>query len=799
MIRLRKLNITGFRGVLDTLPIDLGPQCQSIAIFGENATGKSSISDAVEWFYNDRVDHLWKENCKEAALRNTLLPDKAQSTVALSFNSTLLDSSKTLSPSFFSTFSNQTSEFASYLLEIQKGQERLILRNFDLLSFVTSTKTEKRQYLAKIIGYQALDDFRDVLSRTQTKLEGNADYLAAKRTAPQYQKEIFKIAGDVISTEKELSEAAQRLASAAGVSVSIQDHETYKAAMSTIGKRIGETDKAAKQLQFTEASDNCAHLSDKAERAKAAFNTFVPLYEKLAKSEDEIREIKLEHFLSLGSKTIEDALTPPDSCPLCLQPKPWEDLKEELQTRIEKLQQSKQSYETVSTQKRTTLASLGDANTTARDLLASATKAGSNAEFVQTVKSYRDALTALELEIDQKFDTYQPLSTNLESATVRVTAAAQGESERLKHEAEALKLSEEEQKLLDLLRNLGLMRTAFLKYVGASETKRKFDAQIKTISAVRTKFNEIHATTLQVALDRMTHDISRYYLAMHPHEYVDDIKLTVLDEGVEFEYRFHGKRVHPPLKYLSESHLNSLGIAVFLASAKLFNKINGFFVLDDVVTSFDSNHRVRLLRLLESEFADWQIVLLTHEPFWFEMIKREMTPQGWLISELELFSGTQVQIKGSTKDLKEYIVRKRRDGTLTPNDLRTCLERILKEICCALEVKLPFRYNDENERRMPGELLSELRSALKKKSPATKDEPIFSKIETSNLIATAGSHDSGPVLAPGDLAACFEDTLTLDRLFCCSDCGTSVSVERYVGHENRVYCKCGHKHLPWKQ
>jgi hypothetical protein len=35
------------------------------------------------------------------------------------------------------------------------------------------------------------------------------------------------------------------------------------------------------------------------------------------------------------------------------------------------------------------------------------------------------------------------------------------------------------------------------------------------------------------------------------------------EEGIEFEYEFHGKRRSPPMKYLSESHLNSLGICLF--------------------------------------------------------------------------------------------------------------------------------------------------------------------------------------------------------------------------------------------
>jgi len=798
MIRLRKIEISGFRGALDSLPVDLGSQYQSIAIFGENATGKSSFTDAIEWFYTDRIEHLWKENCKESALRNTLLPEKAPSHVSLNFSEHTLDCRKTLSHTLTSSFSNRSKDFNDYLAEIQKGQERLALRNIDLLTFVMSTKTEKRQYLAKIIGYEALDGFREVIRRTQTNLETTPDYVAAKRNLPEYQKDIFKIVGSMISNQAELFKAAQHLTEETGVSLSIQDDESYIAAINEIRTRIGEKEKAAKQLILTQAKQSCDLLAKKARETNDSYNRFSDVYGDLIKSEEELRQIKLEGFLSLGKKAIEDGLAPLDMCPLCLQPKPWDLLKTDLEVRIAKLHESKQRYEAASTQKGVTLAFFIEAARAGQDLVTSATKAGIREDFLQTIRQYNACIGGLEREIREKFDAYQPISANLEANTALVYSAVRTESDRLKRELEALKLSQEEQKLLDVVRNMENLRTTFLRFLGASQTTQKFEEQIKTLSALRTKFNAVHATTLQRVLDVMSHDISWYYLAMHPHEHVDDIKLTVLEEGVEFEYGFHGKRVYPPLKYLSESHLNSLGIAAFLASTKLFNKSNGFFVLDDVVTSFDANHRIRLLRLVKSEFSEWQIVLLTHEPFWFEMIKKEMGPEGWLISELEILPGARIQIKGSARSLKEQIVHKKEAGTLTPNELRTCLERILKEISLALEVKMAFRYNDENERRMPGEMLSELRSTLKKKSPAILANPVFSSLQTCNLVATTGSHDSGPVLSSGDLEVSYEDTFKLDGLFCCGDCGGYVSIGKYVDHESKIYCNCGKKELTWK-
>lgn len=32
--------------------------CKIILLYGDNGTGKSSISDAVEWFFTDKVPHL---------------------------------------------------------------------------------------------------------------------------------------------------------------------------------------------------------------------------------------------------------------------------------------------------------------------------------------------------------------------------------------------------------------------------------------------------------------------------------------------------------------------------------------------------------------------------------------------------------------------------------------------------------------------------------------------------------------------------------------------------------------------
>lgn len=69
MSTIKRIAISGFRGVLAEFRLDLtdGNGCQSLILYGRNGTGKSSITDAWEWFRTQRIDHLAREGAKEAA------------------------------------------------------------------------------------------------------------------------------------------------------------------------------------------------------------------------------------------------------------------------------------------------------------------------------------------------------------------------------------------------------------------------------------------------------------------------------------------------------------------------------------------------------------------------------------------------------------------------------------------------------------------------------------------------------------------------------------------------------------
>ena len=152
---------------------------------------------------------------------------------------------------------------------------------------------------------------------------------------------------------------------------------------------------------------------------------------------------------------------------------------------------------------------------------------------------------------------------------------------------------------------------------------------------------------LQEVLDAISDDVNAYYLKLHPDEGFDKVCLRPTEaRGLEFEFSFHGEKISPPGQLMSESHLNTLGICLFLASVRHFNRHTALLVLDDIINSVDAHHRTPLARLLRDEFEDFQLILLTHDPMWFEVVRRTaptwMTRQigGWSYEEGVWFKET---------------------------------------------------------------------------------------------------------------------------------------------------------------
>lgn len=101
-------------------------------------------------------------------------------------------------------------------------------------------------------------------------------------------------------------------------------------------------------------------------------------------------------------------------------------------------------------------------------------------------------------------------------------------------------------------------------------------------------------------------------------------------------------RNHPlstPQLFLNEARLSALGLAIYLAGRLACTPTTTatalkLLVLDDVLIGLDHSNRLPILDVLNTKFADWQIVLLTHDRNWFDLARSHLPDAGWKCVEV---------------------------------------------------------------------------------------------------------------------------------------------------------------------
>jgi len=102
-----------------------------------------------------------------------------------------------------------------------------------------------------------------------------------------------------------------------------------------------------------------------------------------------------------------------------------------------------------------------------------------------------------------------------------------------------------------------------------------------------------------------------------------------------------------PQNFLNEARLSALGLAIFLAGRLALVQSAPpdalkLLVLDDVLIGLDQSNRIPVLDLLEKQFRDWHIVLLTHDRLWFETARARAQLCGdWNV--VELFANNEAE------------------------------------------------------------------------------------------------------------------------------------------------------------
>ncbi|ESY32067.1 hypothetical protein X748_24145 [Mesorhizobium sp. LNJC386A00] len=175
--------------------------------------------------------------------------------------------------------------------------------------------------------------------------------------------------------------------------------------------------------------------------------------------------------------------------------------------------------------------------------------------------------------------------------------------------------------------------------------------------------------------------------------------------------RFRTFRPTAPQSFLNEARQSALAMAIYLAS-RLACVPPGkdrlkLLVLDDLLISLDASHRRPVLEAITSLFNDWQIILLTHDRYWFQLAREQLSVERWKAVEIyDRVDGDGLLVpfvRPIANDLAEATLRQAENfidenhPAAACNYARSACELVLKRYC--IEHRIKFPYVDEDQQR----------------------------------------------------------------------------------------------------
>jgi energy-coupling factor transporter ATP-binding protein EcfA2/predicted metal-dependent hydrolase len=738
------------------MEVDFGSG-QSIAVYGDNGTGKSTIADALEWFFTGGIELLSHEG-RQHAIRNLGADGNGETSVQIVTSGDLggrVVFPDERGPEAFGIASRET----------------FLLRGRTLADFINKTKTEKWKALAELLGLDAIELLRHDLQRARNDIKKQVK--AAEERIATSRRAISS--GDAAVTEEEVLETLQQICRALGVDV--PESLSRVADRSWMAGIAGESAALAPpKLEMLSSTASGLRVPIVDEGAILAWNAIVS--SQGGKDLSLLTLFREAHALLSSSP-------PPESCPLCGHAVSGQELTSRVRDALTGLLESSREMEQVR-----------DGVLACRDALDAALD-GRRA-LVNQARPLRIKLadppalpSAISAGLDRRATIDLAALTAFEKELERWD---EGARRAIQKSAPAGSNTRQSQlaMLAVICEHIRAWRSAEMELARA---QRALDLAERLYDAYQDRQKQL----LEQMLTSISRRVAEIYGELHPGENLSGITVEPWTaKGVELAVDFHGSKQRPPHGVLSESHLNSLAIALFLAMAQTFNQRLRFLVLDDVINSFDLEHRGELAELLAEKFDDWQLVVLTHDRQFFDHLARRAP--SWRRLELTSWSyeqgprTTSYRSSGLLGEAQERLSQGDVSGAATK--ARRALEELLQEICEALAAALPFRRGTRNDQREIGELMKGVRRAVKEHARGMLEElePLLKHVE-ADVQATLNveAHASRGRSATAEVEASLRRLEQLDRIWSCPDCATRLW---HKGTPESSRCKCGKSIFP---
>lgn len=746
-MKVARIEIDGFRGFgrKQTLVLKGG---NSLCLLAENGRGKSSIADALEfWSFGD-VEWTHRDGIGLPALIHL---DHTAAVVELKVEgagvATRRLSGKTASPLI---------PGAGPLSTDFEPEGLPILRHRTIARFVDKSANDKRSELLQALGLTELSEFRRGVRSTAQKLK-RAETEAIQQLLQAQRNLSEELEGEALPA------LLRKLSRDAFLSPGIGTEEDLRAWRPELKSLEPSGERRSTPLE--ELIDRLPSLQDR----------WPDEWAKATADRDAAEQRGLSVLLKAGRDVIADSEE--DRCPLCLVEQDRRQLLQQVTVRATELASVDRKFQDA------------EAKVQEHELAVQG--------LIHALEAVRESGSSLPEGTEEDLASFrQELNdyANRVGEARRVRSALDGDPPKLANQT-LEKLRREALSapagigpaMLRLARLQGLVSAAARAESKAAETGGRLEA-----AEAAAEIADLHVErAVQQALDRINKPLAAYYSALVGKPSYSDLRLTYTEGrtgGIEFAFKWDGrKEVRPPQRVMSESELNALGLALFLARLKTDPPAWRAMVLDDVITSFDDVHDARLIRLLIGEFSDWQVLLLTHDQQLSRTVEAEGGP-GWRNEKIVAWSTREGPSFGSGTMLGR--LKERLDagepaaelGGLARQAMEEALERPLRKL------QLKIRHDPQNV-YSADEYRRALVDGLTDGGFQKADAPILQRLRSANSITNRACHfkDHIPDITAPDLRMLLDDLEELDELFTCESCGKKVWE---ITEQGSRHCRC---------
>lgn len=325
------------------------------------------------------------------------------------------------------------------------------------------------------------------------------------------------------------------------------------------------------------------------------------------------------------------------------------------------------------------------------------------------------------------------------------------------------------------------------------KVEQKFDI-------VATTIRERAAQLTNQVVDAFRDDVISIYQAIHPNSIVPNIHIVPNTEdrtlGLRIDFHQPGRTV-PPAGYLSESYINTLGLALFISSVRLFNKDFPFILLDDIVSSYDAEHRARIVDVIAEQLGNFQVFLTTHDGRFYAMLRDRLNGKDWKFEKIVTWNfehGPKRESDAGRPEEVEQIIANS-VPCIAGNVVRQYMEEWLDKMCAKYEAYTMHKRGFKDFERTLFDLWNPFIDRIKSLKGNFFENQIesdnsYSRLKTHSLLNYYSHSQSNPYEWPniGDVQYVWIEFQAFEKLFNCAACGKQLKFEH---EESKLYCTCG--------